>query len=115
MAATDEFLTFIGDQFRPFGEVQIRGMFGGHGIFRDGVMFALIADETTYLKAGAENDPDFDAENMPHFTYEGKNKPVQMSYWRLPDHVLEDAETLSDWAQKAFTVALAAKRPKRKK
>jgi DNA transformation protein and related proteins len=109
MSTSNEFLIYIADQFSIFRPVQIRGMFGGSGIFCDGIMFGLIADDTVYLKSGVENLGDFEQENMPPFTYEGKNKPIQMSYHRLPDQVLETPEELAQWAQKAFSIARAAK------
>jgi DNA transformation protein and related proteins len=117
MAASAEFQTYLADQFALFGSVQIRGMFGGLGIFRDGIMFGLVADEVVYLKSGLQNIEDFEREGMCPFTYEGKNKPVQMSYHQLPDFVLEDPEALSNWAHKAFAVAVQAKakKPARKK
>ena len=117
MPTSDEFLTYIADQFVFFRPVHIRRMFGGSGIFCDGIMFGLIADDTVYLKSGAENLDDFEHENKPPFTYEGKNKPIQMSYHRLADRILEDSEELAQWAQKAFNVARVAKskKPARKK
>jgi DNA transformation protein len=117
MPTSDEFLTYIADQFAFFRPVQIRRMFGSSGIFCDGIMFGLIADDAVYLKSGVENLDDFEQENMPPFTYEGKNKPIKMSYHRLPDQILEDAEELAQWAQKAFNVARVAKskKPTRKK
>ncbi len=41
-----------------FGPVTVRPMFGGAGIFRDGLMFALIADEVLYLKADERPEAD---------------------------------------------------------
>lgn len=33
------------------GEIRSRRMFGGHGIYRDDLMFAIVADDVLYLKA----------------------------------------------------------------
>lgn len=112
MAVSPEYKEFLQDQFAPFGPVTIRPMFGGAGIFRGGVMFGLIAYETLYLKAGDENRGDFEARGMGPFTYSGKSKPVSMSYYEVPIDVLEDAQDLREWAEKAFAVALAAARKK---
>ena len=112
MAVSPEYKAFLEDQFERFGPVTIRPMFGGAGIFRDGVMFGLVAYETLYLKADAENRGDFEARGMGPFTYEGKSKPVSMSYYEVPIDVLEDAQDLKAWADKAFGIALAAARKK---
>ena len=39
------------DLFETVGKVGFRKMFGGLGVFRHGLMFALVADDTLYLKA----------------------------------------------------------------
>ena len=118
MSVSPEFVAFLQDQFEPFGPVVIRPMFGGAGVFRDSIMFGLIAWETLYLKTGDANRADYEDAGMEPFTYEGKSKPIAMSYHQVPPDVLEDADMLSDWSTKAFDVALAAhkaKPPKRKR
>ena len=112
MAISADYRAFLQDQFEPFGPVAIRRMFGGAGIFRDGLMFGLVADETLYLKAGDENRGDFERAGMEPFTYEGKSRQVSLGYYEVPAEVLEDAHELRLWAEKAFAVALAAARKK---
>ena len=117
MSISPEFADYLNDQLASFGPMTIRRMFGGAGLFRDGIMFGLIADETLYLKTGDANRADFEAAGMGPFTYTGKSKPVSMSYHQVPVDVLEDPDLLSEWARKAFAVAQAAKAaaaPKRK-
>ena len=41
---------FINDLFAPFGPVTVRRMFGGAGIYREGLMFALVFDGAIFLK-----------------------------------------------------------------
>ena len=90
-------------------------MFGGHGIFRDGLMFAIVADETLYLKVDAGNLNDFTARGLEPFTYRRQNKPTALSYYRAPAECLEDAEAMIRWADKAFAAALRAASKKRLK
>lgn len=110
MTASEGFKDFIADQLTAFGPVRIRNMFGGAGVYAGDVMFALIADDTLYLKAGTRSVPAFEAEGMGPFTYvsEGR-KPVTMSYWQLPPRLLDDADELADWARQAYAIACAAK------
>ena len=48
-------------------------MFGGQGIFVDGLMIALIARDVIYLKADAETIPAFEQEGLAPFSYATKN------------------------------------------
>jgi DNA transformation protein len=87
-------------------------MFGGAGIYRDGVMFALIADESLYLKADDLSKPDFEAEGLSPFAYATKNGTnTIMSYWRAPERCLDDPQEMAEWAKKALAAALRARKP----
>lgn len=102
----------------PFDEsARLRRMFGGHGIFCDGVMFALIADDVLYLKIDAETRSDFRAAGAEPFIYEKAGKPVEMSYMTVPGAGEEDIENLSIWAHMSLAAAHRAKskKPARKR
>ena len=107
---------FIRDLFREFGEVQIRRMFGGAGLWADEVMFALISREVIYLKADEDSIPAFEAEGCAAFSYDTKvGRHVLTSYWRMPERLYDDPDELAVWARQALTVAArkrAAKSPK---
>lgn len=114
MATSAGFLDFIKEQLQDFGAVSVRRMFGGAGIFRDGLMFALISDETLYLKADAASQGDFESLNLPPFTYGAKGgKRTVMAYWRAPEACLDDRDEMTEWARKAFGAALRAQKPAR--
>ncbi len=92
-------------------------MFGGAGIFREGLMIALIADGELYLKADSETVPAFEAENMRPFSYGKGKKKLVMSYWKMPERLFDDTDELARWARAAFKAAqrsAAAKAPRRK-
>lgn len=97
---------FIHEIFAGFGPVNVRRMFGGAGVYADGIMFALVAGEEVFLKADESTSPAFTAEGMEPFSYEtGKGKRVVMSYWRIPARLYEDADELAKWAHNALAVA----------
>ena len=101
------------EMFAWFGPVTVRRMFGGLGIYADGMMFALAAGGVIYLKADVETVPAFEREGQGPFTYAAKGgKRTVMSYWRLPDRLYDDADELADWARAALAVARRAKEPK---
>lgn len=106
---------FIHDLFQPFGAVTVRRMFGGAGLFADGVMFGLVSGGQIYLKADATTMTCFEREQCGPFEYSIKNgKRALTSYWRLPDRLYDDADELAYWARQALAAARrgAAVRPK---
>ena len=113
MVAESALVEHLTDVLRPLGGVAARRMFGGAGLFRDGVMFALISDEVLYLKADATTIPAFEAEDLGPFTYGTKNgKRVLTSYWRAPERLLDDDDEMRDWCRRAADVAAQAARKK---
>ncbi|NIA68575.1 TfoX/Sxy family protein [Pelagibius litoralis] len=101
----------------PLGPVAPRAMFGGWGFFLDGNMFGLIAYGQLYLKADQASIETFAAAGSEPFVYEGKGKPVTMSYWRAPEDAMEAPDALLPWAELAVAAARrgAAKKNKTKK
>ncbi|HXS07966.1 MAG TPA: TfoX/Sxy family protein [Rhizomicrobium sp.] len=94
------------DLFAPFGKIVVRRMFGGEGLFRDGVMFGLVDDERIFLKTSEETRPRFVAEDCGPFTYQmKKGEGILTSYYELPDRLYDDPEELAEWARAAFAVA----------
>jgi DNA transformation protein len=110
----DSFREFLADLFAPLGGVGFRKMFGGLGIFRDGQMFALVADDVLYFKADEATRAAFEAEGCGPFTYEGKDGPRSMSYWRAPERLFDEPDEFCEWALRAFAVAERAKEKKPK-
>ncbi|MFO7189024.1 MAG: TfoX/Sxy family protein [Pseudomonadota bacterium] len=117
MRVPSEFTLHIRDVFRLFGPVQVRRMFGGYGLYREGLMFAVVVDETLYLKTDAETVHDFRRRGLPPFQYLRRGKPVAMSYYQAPEEVMEDAAEAARWARRAFEAALRARnaRPLRRR
>ena len=98
----------IRDLFGDFGPVDIRRMFGGIGVFADGLMIALVtSDDVFYLKADDATIPAFEQEGLGPFSYATKNgEHTLTSYWRMPDRLYDDPEELARWARDAHAVAL---------
>jgi len=106
---------YIRELFAVFGAVSVRRMFGGAGLYADGVMFGLVSGGLIYLKADAASAADFEREGCAPFEYGTKTgKRAVMSYWRLPDRLYDDPEDLALWARRAFALArqMAAVKPK---
>jgi DNA transformation protein len=114
MTKGSEFVDFVLESLEPLRGVSARRMFGGHGIYKDGLMFALIAGDQLYLKADGDNRPAFKAQGLEPFTYTGKGRPVQTSYYEAPGEGLDDPEILCEWARGAYAAALRARKPTRR-
>jgi DNA transformation protein len=111
MAVSDEFVDYVIDQLAGWGEVSARRMFGGVGLYCDGAMFGLIADDVAYLKVDDSNREDFVKAGSSAFNpFPEKTKTYVMSYYEIPADVLEDRELLSKWAERALAVARKKKR-----
>jgi DNA transformation protein len=117
MTMSPEFRDYLLDQLEPFGPVAAKRMFGGGGLFRDGTMFGLIADDVLFLKVDEKNQADFEDRGMDPFTYDKKSRkePVQLSYWECPTDVLEDPDELCQWAASAWEAARRSGTDKKKK
>ena len=105
----------VRELFREFGPVAVRRMFGGQGIFVDGLMIALISADVIYLKADAETIAAFESEGLAPFSYPTKGGERTLdSYWRIPDRLYDDSEELARWARVAHAAALRSSLRKRK-
>jgi DNA transformation protein len=89
-------------------------MFGGHGLYHEGLMFAIVMDQRLYLKADEVNRPDFEALGLGPFTYAMKGKDVALSYWAAPDTLFDDPQEAVHWAQSAWDAALRGHKAKAK-
>ena len=110
-----EFVTYVVDLMQRIGPVRAKSMFGGHGIFLQGLMFGLIADSVLFLKVDQETEIEFKTRGLEAFTYNKKGKEFKMSYYQAPEEALEDDEEMNLWANKAYGAALKAAAKKRKK
>lgn len=114
MATSSEFIELIIELLEGHGQVSVRRMFGGHGIFRDGLMFGIIDDDVLYLKADAETRVVYTKRGLEPFTYLRSNKPASLSYYRAPAECLEDSAEMMAWADPAYAAALRSAGQKRK-
>jgi len=104
------------DLFAPFGKIVVRRMFGGEGLFRDGLMFAIVHEEKLYFKTSEESRQAFIAEGVGPLFFKFKNaEGVLTSYYELPDRLYDDPEELAQWARAAFAVALESPTAKKKR
>ena len=105
--AKDEYPNFILDKLNGLGDIHIRAMFGGYGIFHEGLMFALISDDVLYFKVDDTNREIYEKAGSSKF-------PHGISYWEVPTDVLEDTSKLYEWAEISIAIAQAKAKKKRR-
>jgi DNA transformation protein len=115
MTVSPSFRTFVLEQLgRSVPGIRGQSMFGGVGIYARDLFFALIADDTLYFKVDESTRPEFEARGAAPFRPYGEHGEV-MQYYRVPEDLLDDAELLGQWAEKAIAVARRARSPHRRK
>ena len=103
MTVSNDFLEYVLDQFLAWGEVSARRMFGGAGLFRDGKMFGLVADDVVYLKVDETNRDKFVAAGSAPFK-PFRDRPTMMSFFEAPPEIFENREELMEWAEESLAI-----------
>ncbi len=101
-----EFVTYLHEVFASFGPISSKRMFGGHGIYHQGLMFGLVADDALYLKADALSRGEFDSRGLLPFEFVKQGKPTQMSYFAVPERIFDDPDDAAVWANRGFQAAV---------
>jgi DNA transformation protein and related proteins len=106
MTARDDNIGWFCELLEPLGRVTIRRMFGGAGLYIDGLIVALEIDGTLYLKTDERTRQTFaDAGGTP-FVYRGKDKPVTPRYCTPPDDAMDSPDAMRPWARLALEASL---------
>ena len=111
MAVSESYRDFVLEQLGRATPVTGKSMFGGVGIYAQGLFFALIAEDRLYFKVDDNTRQDFERLGMEPFRPFGEESA--MGYYEVPADVVEDAAQLAAWMEKAIGVAAKAKGKKR--
>ncbi|MEM8771698.1 MAG: TfoX/Sxy family protein [Pseudomonadota bacterium] len=104
-------LDHLKDLFATFGDITIRKMFGGAGVYCDGVIFAIADDEDVWLKVDDVTRAEFEEAGLNPFEVEMKGKTGTMSYYKPPAEIYDDEDALRCWTTLALGAASRAKKP----
>jgi DNA transformation protein len=104
MPVTPSYKAFVLEQLAVAGPVTARSMFGGVGLYCQGLFFALIDDDTLYLKVDDTTRADFERIGSEPFRPFGGDSHV-MQYYALPADLLEDRAALRPWVEHAIGAA----------
>ncbi len=86
--------------------VTARAMFGGHGLYRNGVIFGIIIDGDVYFKVDDVLQKKYEEMGSKPFTYERDGKVCSMRYWIVPSNILAEREEIIQWV--AWSCALSS-------
>ncbi len=116
MSARDEDIAWFVELLAPIGRITARRMFGGAGLYADGLIVGLEVDGALYLKIDGQTRQAFTEAGGHPFVHDGKGKPITMSYWTPPDEAMDSPDAMRPWAQRALEAALrsAAAKPSKK-
>ena len=103
---SDEFIDYVMELLGPFGTVRTRRMFGGYGVYLDGLMFAIVSDDTLYLKADEMNRAEFEQAGCEIFGYARKGKRATLNFFRAPEDAMDSPQLMLPWARTAYAAAL---------
>jgi DNA transformation protein and related proteins len=102
----NEFVDYVVELMADWATVSVRKMFGGYGLYREGLMFALIVEDELYLKADTDNVVQFERADSRPFVYQSRDRTVQLSYWSAPTASLDSPAEMGEWCQSAYGAAL---------
>ena len=107
MAVSESYRDFVLEQLGRVMPVTGKSMFGGVGLYANGLFFALIAEDRLYFKVDDTTRPDFERLGMEPFRPFGEDSA--MGYYEVPVDVVEDSVQLAPWMRKAIDVAANVK------
>jgi DNA transformation protein and related proteins len=106
MVASETYADFLREQLAPLGRLSLRRMFGKTGVFCDGVMFAVVTENTLYLRVDDQNREIFkEAESFPPLNYAKGGATIDLSFWRVPERLFDEPDQLITWARAALAAA----------
>jgi len=117
MVASASYAEFLREQLAPLGAIGLRRMFGKTGVFCDGAMLGIVADDVLYFRVDDGNRDAFaEAKAHPPLNYAKGGALIDLAFWRAPDRLLDEPDEFLVWARAALAAArrVAAKRPRKK-
>ncbi|MBI3127800.1 MAG: TfoX/Sxy family protein [Candidatus Tectomicrobia bacterium] len=109
----DSFQEFVEDQLAGLGRVEVRRMFGGAGVYKDGVFFGALHKERLYFKTDEASRAEYLSRGMGPFR--PTPKQIIKTYYEVPVEIVEDADALVEWAKRALACREAEQKPRPRK
>ena len=106
MSVSEQYIEFIRDLLAGFEPLRIKRMFGGAGVYSGDLFFAILVEDTLYLKVDDGNRDEYEVQGIRPFAYEKKEgRTATMSYYPVPAELLDDPDALAPWVRRAMDAA----------
>jgi len=109
MPNSPDFVAHVLELMRGAGSATARAMFGGHGIYLDGMIVGIVVADVLYLKTDDETRPAFVEQGPGQFEYRTKKGVIEgTGYYQPPEEALESPAAMREWLRLAQGAALRA-------
>lgn len=115
MPLSPGFSDYVLELLTGVGRVQAKRMFGGAGLFRDGIMFGVLLNDVVYFRVDDALRADLKARGSEPWVYTRKGEAREMGYWRMPETAADDPDEAAEIGRRAFAAAVARKVDRAKK
>jgi DNA transformation protein len=115
--SVNDFALYCAELLSAAGDVRVKRMFGGHGLYVDDLFVAIVTGESLFLKSDEQSQPTFEAAGCQPFEYEARGKKVSLHFWSAPADAMDSPALMEPWARLAVDAALRARAaaPRRKR
>jgi DNA transformation protein len=103
------FTDYVLELLAGFRGVQARRMFGGAGLFRDGVMFGVLINDVVYFRVDDALQADLKAQGSEPWVYTRAGEAREMGYWRMPETAADDPDEAVAIAHRSYAAAVKRK------
>lgn len=112
MRVQSSLVGYVTEQLGFLGRISNRGIFGGVGIFIEERLLGIVIDDSLYLHTDKSNLDEYVARGMQQFKPYPNAFDLTTDHHQVPQDVVQDAELLKLWGQRALTAAVEAARQK---
>ncbi|WP_116812071.1 TfoX/Sxy family protein [Steroidobacter cummioxidans] len=112
MRVKSSLASYVAEQLAPLGRISSRAIFGGVGVFIDDRLLAIVMGEKLYLHTDKSNLDDYVARGMQQFKPYPNAFDLTTDHHEVPQDIINDAEQLKLWGQRALNAAIESARAK---
>ena len=112
MRVKSSLASYVAEQLAPLGRISSRAIFGGVGVFIDERLLGIVMGEKLYLHTDKSNLDDYVARGMQQFKPYPNAFDLTTDHHEVPQEVINDAEQLKLWGERALCAAVESARAK---